>query len=172
MNVGLKRGTVRLEAHDPVWGEHYAREKELIRNAIGELIEDIQHVGSTAITDLHAKPIIDIAIAVTDLSVVHDCVGPLVSLGYEYLGDREKIGDHFFVKGPGENRTHYIHMVQSDSRKWKDYLVFRNVLRQNSEIRQEYDALKLELSKAHADDRKSYTNSKGIFVERILKSRT
>ena len=171
MNIGLKRETVRLEVHDPAWGGLYAKEEELIRNAIGDLIKDILHVGSTAAPDLHAKPIIDIVIAITDFSVVHDCLASLVSLGYQYFGDREKSGDYFFAKGPEENRTHYIHMVQSDGRKWKEYLFFRNVLRQNLEIRREYDALKLRLSKAHADDRKSYTESKGKFIERILKSR-
>lgn len=172
MNIGLKRGTVRLEVHNPEWGGLYAKEEELIRNTIGDLIKDIQHIGSTAVPDLHAKPIIDIVIAVADFSVEQDCLGSLVSLGYEYFEDRETIGDHFFAKGPDENRAYYIHMVQSGGQKWKEYLFFRNLLRQNLEIRREYDTLKLDLSKTHADDRKSYTDSKGIFVERILKSIT
>ena len=172
MSIGLKRGTVRLEPHAPAWVELYAKEERQIRNTIGALIEDVQHVGSTAVADLHAKPIIDIAIAVADLTVVQECVDPLVRLGYEYFGDRDNIGDHFFAKGPDDNRTHYIHMVRADSENWKHYLIFRDVLRQDSEMRQQYDALKRKLAQSHAGDRKSYTELKGIFVENVLKART
>ncbi|MCX7016889.1 MAG: GrpB family protein [Candidatus Sumerlaeota bacterium] len=172
MTIGLRRGTVRLEPYDPAWARHFSREAARIRKALGDRIEDIQHVGSTSVPGLLAKPVIDIAIAIRDLADVDDCVEPLETLGYLYFGDQEKRGDHFFAKGPDRTRTHYVHVVESGSSNWNEYLLFRDRLRENPNLRNRYARLKQKLADLCADDRKTYTKRKKSFIERVVEQAT
>lgn len=166
--IGLKRGTVRLEeAHDE-WAKDFAEEKKLLIETLGEHIQAIEHVGSTAIPGVPAKPIIDIRIAISSLddSHIEEFVEPLKKLGYSYM---HKYPDrHFFAKGPEENRTHHISIVRADSEiGWRDAILFRDYLRQNKKAREEYSSLKEKLAQQFAEDRASYTKAKETFIAKI-----
>jgi len=108
--IGLQRKIVKLVPYSPEWPRLFAQEERLLRAAIGAYVVDIQHVGSTAIPGMEAKPIIDIAVALRRLEDVEKCIEPLERLGYEY--DEEHPDRHFFVKGDPSRRTHYLHMVE------------------------------------------------------------
>jgi len=125
--LGLKRRKVKLSSHDSKWSE---KEKRILQKALGKMIIDIQHVGSTAISGIPAKPIIDIAVAVPGISKgeVRKYIEPLKKLNYGYGGE-DRPREHLFVKGSEEKRICYLHMVKFDSKTWGNYLLFRDYLR-------------------------------------------
>jgi len=168
--LGLKRGKVKLSPYNPKWPEIFKKEKKMLQKALGKMIIDIQHVGSTAVSRIPAKPIIDIAVAVPELSrkEVEKYIEPLKKVGYEYRGE-DRSREHLFVKGGEEKRICHLHMVKFDSKAWKDYLLFRDYLRTHKKVAAKYTKLKLELAKKFSGNRKLYTTSKDNFIQKILK---
>ncbi len=98
--------SIRLVDYDPQWPILYEEEKASILGVIGDLIVDIQHIGSTAVPGLGAKPIIDIVVAIRRLALIEKCVRPLQTIGYEYLGEYGIPGRYYFRKPPGHPHTH------------------------------------------------------------------
>lgn len=140
-----------------------------MRASIGAYVVDIQHVGSTAIPGLVAKPIIDIAVALRQLEDVEKCIEPLERLGYEYKGDEGHPGSFFFAKGDPSRRTYYLHMVEWNSESWRSYIRFRDCLRQHKEVAEEYAKLKRELARKSHGDRDLYTPGKAEFIASVLR---
>jgi len=165
--IGLQRKIVKLVPYSPEWPRLFAQEERLLRAAIGAYVVDIQHVGSTAIPGMEAKPIIDIAVGLRRLEDVEKCIEPLERLGYEY--DEEHPDRHFFVKGDPSRRTHYLHMVEWDSEAWRSYIRFRDYLRQHKEVAEEYARLKRELAWKSRGNRDFYTPGKAEFVQSVLR---
>jgi len=166
--IGLERGLVRLVPYTGEWKQLFEEEKGLLQTAIGQYVLDIQHVGSTAIPGMVAKPIIDIGIAVTCFEEATVCVGPVEQLGYEYRGEHGIPRRHYFVKG--DPRTHHIHMNESGSRAWQNLVLFRDYLIQHAEVAEEYAALKVEVAQQYSTDREAYLDGKAPFIERILEN--
>ena len=169
MIVGLKRGEVRLAPYNLRWGTLFAAEEAALRASLGEYALDIQHVGSTAIPGMVAKPIIDIGIAVRDFEEARACVEPIEQLGYLYRGENGIPRRHYFVKGE-PRRTHHIHMVEESSGDWRTMLLFRDYLIEHPEIAQEYADLKTRLALRFQTNRQAYQDGKSPFIERILKA--
>lgn len=167
--IGLQRKKVKLLSYNLEWKRLYKKEEELLCSSIGKYIEDIQHVGSTAIPGVKAKPIIDIAIGVKSLKAGEKCIKPLEKLGYKYKQGAGIKGRHFFVKGSEKNRTYYIHIEKINSQLWKNHILFRDYLRKHKEAVKEYNELKEKLAEKHKDDRDAYTIEKAIFIQKILK---
>ena len=128
----------------------------------------IEHVGSTAIPDIPAKPILDIAIAIPDVGAICEYIEKLKQIGYEYWGDIFGGGVYTFAKGPDSCRTHYVHIVALDSPQWEGYLLFRDYLRGHEEARKEYAMLKSTLAEKYESDRKAYTQGKHEFIRHIV----
>jgi GrpB-like predicted nucleotidyltransferase (UPF0157 family) len=129
----------------------YEEEKQRILDVIRHELDGIEHIGSTSIPGMKAKPIIDILIAVRDLGIVANMVEPLRLIGYEYrpMG-REKVPDtEYFRKGPSGGNTHHIRVVRTGSQLWADYVLFRNYLRNHPEACREYEKLKSEAYSVH-----------------------
>jgi len=168
--LGLKRGKVKLSLYNPKWAEFFEKEKKMLQKSLRKMIIDIQHVGSTAVSGILAKPIIDIAVAVPRLSrkEPEKYIKPLKKIGYEYRGE-DRPREHLFVKGSGEKRICHLHMVKFDSQAWKNYLLFRDYLRTHKKIAAEYAKLKLELAKKFSGNRKLYTAGKDKFIQKVLK---
>jgi len=164
---GLPKGTVKLEPHNEQWHRLFAEEDERMRKVIGDYVVAIEHIGSTAICGISAKPIIDIAVAVEKIADGERCVKPLEEIGYEYRGEYGIAGRFYFVKG--EPRTHHLHMVLEDSDFWRSHLLFRDYLRENSAVAREYEHLKLELAREYVNDRDAYLHGKSDFIKNILK---
>jgi GrpB-like predicted nucleotidyltransferase (UPF0157 family) len=167
--IGLQRKIVKLAPYSPEWKRFFAEEEHLLRASIGAYVVDIQHVGSTAIPGLEAKPIIDIAVALRRLEDVGKCIEPLKRLGYEYKGEEGHPGRFFLAKGDPRRRTHYLHMVEWNSDSWKELLRFRDYLRQHKEVAEEYARLKRELAQKSQGNRDLYTPGKAEFIETVLR---
>jgi GrpB-like predicted nucleotidyltransferase (UPF0157 family) len=170
--IGLKRGTVRVVAHRPEWHELFEQEHRALREHIGHLVLDIQHVGSTAVPGLDAKPIIDIALAVPSTEVIPRLKRPLSELGYIYRGDAGGDGGHLFVKESAPDvRTHHLHVVVIDDSQWHEWLLFRDMLRADEPLRARYAQAKKALQERYAEDRKGYTKAKDEFIRRLVHPR-
>jgi GrpB-like predicted nucleotidyltransferase (UPF0157 family) len=111
--LGLPRGTVQIVPYTPAWAELFEQERASLLTTLGSRALDIQHIGSTAVPGLAAKPILDIGIAVAELAVVPECAPLMEALWYTYRSDREQRGNHLFVKGIEQQRTHYVHMLHA-----------------------------------------------------------
>jgi GrpB-like predicted nucleotidyltransferase (UPF0157 family) len=166
--LGLERGTVRLVPHAERWHDLFTEEEDRLRVALGKYSLAVEHVGSTAICGLSAKPIIDIAVAVREIADAGKCVALLGQIGYEYRGEQGIPGRHFF--GKGEPRTHHLHMVELGSDFWRDHLLFRGYLREHRGVLAKYEKLKRELAHEHGEDREAYTVGKAAFIEGVLKA--
>ncbi|WP_232820527.1 GrpB family protein, partial [Halorussus litoreus] len=129
---------------------------------------DFEHVGSTAVDGLPAKPIVDMIAVVTELDDAVELVPVLEDHGYEYRPNDAVADRLFFAKGPRTNRTHYLSLCERDSDCYREQVAFRDYLRANPEVAAEYGQLKRELAETYPDDRASYTEAKGEFVERVL----
>ena len=165
--LGLEKGVVKIISHTEQWHQSFAEEEARLRYVIGEFVVAVEHIGSTSVCGISAKPILDIAAAVNDKASGEKCVAPLESIGYEYRGELGIAGRFYFVKGAP--RTHHLHMLLSGSAEWRNHLSFRNYLRQNPSAAEEYDKLKKELAQKYQNDRDSYLDGKADFVEKILK---
>jgi GrpB-like predicted nucleotidyltransferase (UPF0157 family) len=167
MLLGLQRGTVTLSPHRKEWHQIFNEEQSRILHAIGEHVAAIEHVGSTAICGIVAKPILDVMVGIPTFEDGEKCVAALDKLGYEYKGQNGVPGRHFF--GKGAPRTHHLHMVAVDSDFWKHHLLFRDYLISNRQVAEEYNNLKIELAARFPRDREAYTNGKESFVKRVLR---
>lgn len=167
--LGLKRHTVRLEEYQPEWHQIFLQTKKELLKEIGDLVMDIQHVGSTAIPGIPAKPILDIAIAIDAKDHLKDIIVKLEDLGYEYRGDSREDGGQLFVMniGPGV-RSKHVHIVLQDDPQWQNYLRFRDTLIARPDLSREYTALKASLATQFPQDRKSYTSGKHQFIRSVL----
>ena len=168
MTLGLKRGIVSLVPHQKEWALEFENESARLKSLLGGTSAAIEHVGSTAVPDLVAKPIIDVAIAVVSWNSISAWPALLAREGYTYFGDRENVGDHFFAKGPDERRTHHVHVVIAGGAKWNEYLKFRDTLRSNPALREEYQQLKRYLAEQNPNDREAYTDAKASFIKKVL----
>ncbi len=164
--LGLDSGVLHLSPYHAEWPILYESEQEIIKSAIGDHIVDIQHVGSTAIVGMPAKPILDIAIAVDDFETARVCIAPLANLGYTFKGENDIPRRHYFQKG--EPCTHHIHMVEETSEEWTKLIQFRDYLRSNRSAARKYARLKADLIDSLAGDRKSYQAAKSDFIDGVV----
>jgi len=159
---------ILIEPYDPAWPGRFKAERELIAAAIEPWLSGpIEHIGSTAVPGLAAKPVIDIMAAVRGLEESRPALEVLQGLSYCYAPYRDDVM-HWLCKPSPESRTHHLHLVPFESRLWVDRLAFRDVLRNNATIANEYAALKRRLAQLHAHDREAYTQAKGAFIARVL----
>jgi GrpB-like predicted nucleotidyltransferase (UPF0157 family) len=165
--VGLSKGDVDLRAHDPAWLRLGEQERRRVAHALDGIAHSIEHVGSTAVPGLWAKPIIDIAV-----SLPHD--GPsqessvrerMIIAGYIDRGVAADGGGWLFVRElKPDVRAAHIHLVVADDPEWNRYLIFRDALRADQRLRDRYTELKRQLAKRYPHDRVAYTNAKTGFV--------
>lgn len=166
--LGLSSNRVILQPHASEWAQRFEQEAELLRATIGNFVLDIQHVGSTAIPGIPAKPVLDIGVAVDNFEEASRCIQPLESIGYIYRGENGIPRRHYFVKGSADARTHQLHMNEISGSDWQQQIVFRDHLRQHPALAQEYAALKLRLAAQFPTDRIAYTEGKSGFISRVL----
>lgn len=176
--IGSESGTVRLCEHDKQWETEALNTIARLKNILGDVIRDIQHVGSTAIFNIKAKPIIDIAIAVDDFDDVLKCEKQLEAAGFYYRPDSQKtlrnqllFACGSYYDGSGNMQTHFIHVVLTGSKDWIDYINFRDYLNRTPSVAKEYEKLKLALAaKAPVDKgRIHYTEGNRDFIVDTLR---
>ena len=165
--MGLKVGTVKLEKYNPEWKKMFEKEKNILKDKFGNIALNIEHIGSTSVEGLSSKPIIDIAVGINKLEDFSKIKERFLLEPYSVKEDSDQ-GEILIRKGPEDNRTHFIHVMEKDSDRYLNSIKFRDYLRNHKEALKEYEELKTILAEKYADDRKSYTKSKNEFIQSIL----
>jgi GrpB-like predicted nucleotidyltransferase (UPF0157 family) len=158
---------ITLAPYDEHWPAEFEAEAERIERVCAGLPLRLEHVGSTAVPGLSAKPIIDILAGVPPRARRRDYVVALTGIGYEHLGAHGIPGRDYFRRGIP--RSHHVHLVSWSSTFWKEQLLFRDWLRAHPERRREYEVLKRELALTFAADRRGYGEAKGAFVRSVVR---
>jgi len=166
--LGLARGRVELRPYDRRWPALFTEEAARLREALGERIGEIEHIGSTAVPGLIAKPLLDMMASMTALPAPEEVKLILRRLGYEERGDGGVEGRSLFAKGPPERRTHMLSLCLEGEGYWRAQIAFRNYLCAHPEALHEYARLKKRLAAMHSAARPLYTEGKSGFVAKIL----
>jgi GrpB-like predicted nucleotidyltransferase (UPF0157 family) len=174
MNNKNSEDLIEIVPYDPNWFKMAEEEINKIRVALSpqSWVIDIQHIGSTSIPGLAAKPIIDIYIGARSIEEARESIRSIEALGYQYWYDNLNKEKMFFVKGMppfGSGRTHHIHIVEYNSSYWRARILFRDYMRQHPEAIKEYAHLKINLMQENNSDREAYTDAKYDFIANILK---
>jgi GrpB-like predicted nucleotidyltransferase (UPF0157 family) len=170
--LGLPRGVVRVVAADPRWPESFRAEADRLAAAIaraGLAPLAFEHIGSTAVPRLSAKPILDLMAGYPLSTNWPFYMDVCVAAGYEHRGPQGVAGRELLVLGTEEARTHHLSLVQAGGTLWNEYLAFRDRLRAEPELASAYAALKLDLAARHAGDRGAYTAGKAAFIAQVLR---
>jgi len=159
---------IEIVDYDPLWPSLFAEERERLRTLIGPWLHGpVEHIGSTAVVGLRAKPVIDIMAGVESLESSRGAIQVLSGLQYNYWPYKADVM-HWFCKPSSEVRTHHLHLVTVGSALWSERLAFRDRLRSDESSRKEYAALKDELAVRFKHDREAYTEGKTDFVRRMV----
>jgi len=159
--------------YDPNWPAIFEQERENIQGALGSFAIAIEHIGSTAVPGLAAKPIVDLLVGVPSLEEARSrCVEPIKSLGYTYMPQYASWlpGELFFRKGPPGPWTHHVHVMEPSHPRWENFVLFRDYLRVHPEVARAYADIKRELAAAFKDNIAGYRNGKRQFVEAAMAS--
>jgi GrpB-like predicted nucleotidyltransferase (UPF0157 family) len=167
--VGLFFVPIEIVDYDATWPRQFEEEKRRILAATGRYVAAVDHIGSTAVPGLAAKPIIDILVGLRSLSDATNCIIPLTGLGYEYVPEfeAELPERRYFRRVVPRPRTHHIHMVETRSEFWRRQLLFRDYLRAHPEDARAYEALKRDLASRFEVGRE-YAAAKSVFISAIL----
>ncbi len=186
--IGLERGKTALYEHDFAWNKEAERKIGELKSIFGNTAKEIEHVGSTAINTIKAKPIIDIAVAATDFASVLRYNTELEAHGFYYRYATDYADNNIsgaidfnatdirrllyacggYYDGSNKLQTHFIHVVKTDSTEWRNYIKFRDYLNANPQVAKEYENLKIKLCCEYADNRYIYTARKHEFIARIV----
>jgi GrpB-like predicted nucleotidyltransferase (UPF0157 family) len=159
---------IEIVAYDPTWPGLFAELGGELRGALGEVALRIDHIGSTSVPGLAAKPIIDIQLSVASFEPLEAFKRPLERLGYVYRGDNTERTKRYFREPPGRSRTHiHVRRAGSFSEQWA--LLFRDYLRAHPDAAAEYDAVKRDLALKFGDDRHAYTDAKVPFMWQVIR---
>lgn len=169
MEIGLHHRLVELADHRPQWAEAFERERRALAAALGASALDIQHIGSTAVPGMPAKPILDIAVAVESYETALELVNTVENLGYRCQGNYGRPRRLFFEKQRGELTTHHLYLLEITGEDWKSHLRFRDALRNDPFLARRYADLKHRLADRHVLDREAYRLAKGGFIIEALR---
>ena len=153
--------------YDPRWPERFRKLGTALREALGEMALRIDHVGSTAVPGLAAKPIIDVQISVAALEPLHTYRIPLEKAGFVFCAGNPDLSKRYFREPPGDRRTH-IHVRCRGSWSEQGALLFRDYLRVHEDDARAYAVLKYRLAEEYRDDRATYTEGKASFIWEIM----
>jgi GrpB-like predicted nucleotidyltransferase (UPF0157 family) len=159
--------------YDHRWPVIYEEKKAEIMDVIGHKVEAIEHIGSTAVPGLGAKPIVDMIAGVRDLDEAEECVRLLRErLGYIDITPEPDETEWFFCIGdktkPEERNKIHLHLVKYESYHWRKHILFRDFLRTHPDVANEYYELKKKLAEKYGSDREGYTDAKNSFIESVL----
>ena len=161
--------SIEITEYNPSWPAQFLAEREILLVALSPwLVGDIEHIGSTSVIGLAAKPVIDIMAPVKSIEASRDAIAAAEAAGYcfyPYKADEM----HWFCKPSPEIRTHHLHLIPLGSRRWYEQIDFREALRQNPGLAQEYAALKRRLAQDFANDPEAYTDAKAPFIQNAIR---
>jgi GrpB-like predicted nucleotidyltransferase (UPF0157 family) len=159
--------TTDIVAYDPSWPTLFLEEAAALRRVLEPwLVGEIEHIGSTAVPGLAAKPVVDILARVRSLEESRPAIAAVSELGYCYAPYRADL-EHWFCKPSPSVRTHHLHLVPATTPQWRRTIAFRDYLRSHRDVASEYAELKRQLAAEYPLDREAYTAGKGAFIEHI-----
>ena len=161
---------VQIVNYDPAWPSRFAEQQTLVEDLLRPwLTGRVEHVGSTAVPGLRAKPVIDMLAPVSSLAEARAAVPVLAGAGWLYWPE-DPCGYYrlWFLRPLPEARTHHLHVIEHGHPQATALLAFRDALRDSAKLRQDYASLKEQLAEQHSDRRNAYTNAKGAFIWRAL----
>ena len=164
--MGLTNGNVFLENNYNLWQKMFIDERKYLESIFSNDNIIIEHVGSTAIKGLKAKPIVDIAIGVNNLTNINKYITTLENV-YTVKQNIDK-GEILLIKENSTETFCLIHILNKDSDRFKNMIKFRDILNNDNNILREYEELKKRLSDIYQNDRKMYTESKNEFIKNVL----
>ena len=160
---------VEIVAYNPAWPAQFLVEKAVLERVLAPwLAGPVEHIGSTAVPGLAAKPVIDIMAPVESLQASRPAIEAAAKAGYCHFPYKPDVM-HWFCKPSPEHRTHHLHLVPLGSALWHDRLALRDALRANPQLAAEYEALKRRLAREFRLDREAYTEGKTGFVQRCCR---
>ena len=166
----MREAPIHIVPYDPTWVAKFEDEKAYLETLLAPWRRGpIEHVGSTAVVGLCAKPVIDVMVGVSSLLESEPAKDALREAGYQYSDYRTDIM-HWFCKPSFAMRTHHLHLIPYQSSLWRDRLRFRYLLRTDSALAAEYAVLKQDLAKTFEFDREAYTEGKAPFISRVLEA--
>ncbi len=169
MNPALEpQATIELVSSDAAWPAKFEAERSLLEGILSPwLAGRIEHIGSTAVPGLAAKPVIDVMAPVQSLEASRAAIEAATAAGYVYFPYKPD-EMHWFCKPSPAHRTHHLHLVPFGSPLWQQRLAFRDALRADPALAAEYAALKARLATEFRRDREAYTEGKTPFISRVL----
>jgi GrpB-like predicted nucleotidyltransferase (UPF0157 family) len=158
-----------LVDYQPGWPRHYRAAAAELATVLARATASIDHIGSTAVPGLCAKPVIDILLGVGNLALVTERIGALEKLGYRYRPQYEDTlpQRRYFVRAADDWPRIHLHAWVYGSVEWARHLAFRDALRSQPGLAREYAELKRKLAALHADDKAAYTAAKAPFIQRV-----
>ena len=161
---------VIVSPYSPEWSDRFRDVRDELLLAFAPLAIAIEHIGSTSVPGLAAKPVIDVLLGADSLTDVESRIEALSGLGYAYVPkyERELPMRRYFVKSSAGALRIHLHAVERGSRLWQEHLAFRDALRADAGLRSEYQSLKLDLAERFAGDKSAYTDAKGPFIRAVL----
>ena len=148
--------------YDPIWPQRFEQERRRVAEALGEAVAEIEHIGSTAVPGLAAKPIVDILAGLRTLELPAAAMDAMGGLDYEFLGEYGLPGRLFFRKG--RPRSHHVHAVLLGSDLWERHVAFRDYLRAHPAETDAYAQFKLQLVRDVGGDRDGYVDGKEAYA--------
>ena len=166
----MKTKRVIVEQYNEAWEQNFRQIKAELQEALGELALRIEHVGSTAVPGLSAKPIIDIDVVIRDRSLLCSVISRLEATGYQYEGDLGISGrEAFTYEGKDHLQKHHLYVCPEDSAELRRHLLFRDYLRSHPEAVKEYSQIKEEGALLYPEDIDKYIEYKSPYIEKIYR---
>lgn len=161
---------VEIVPYDPAWPARFESEKAILLGIFRSVSVQVEHVGSTAVPGLGAKPVIDILLGVNDLADVEARIPDLAAADYEYVQryEAEFPERRLFAKPRQRPRAYHLHAVERSTAFWRRHLLFRNFLRRRPDVASDYCELKRRLAADYGTDRDGYARAKTAFIEAAL----
>jgi GrpB-like predicted nucleotidyltransferase (UPF0157 family) len=169
-----RSAAVEIVEYSDQWPVIFATEARLIRAVFEPETVSIEHIGSTAVPGMGAKPVVDILLGALCLEAIERRIPALESSGYRYVRQFEDQlpQRRYFVKPADAAARFHLHAVESDSQFWRDHIAFRDVLRTSRQVFDAYLSLKRNLAESSKMDREAYTEAKAPFIEAVVNGQT
>ena len=157
-----------VEPYDEVWAQAFIDIKNELDEVLGKTVLSIEHVGSTSVKGLSAKPIIDIDVVIENISMLEQVIEALAKIGYQHEGDQGIPGrEAFKYDGKDHLMKHHLYVCAKDSSELKRHTMFRDYLRSHPEAVREYSRVKEEGAKLYPHDIDNYIDYKTPFIKSI-----
>jgi GrpB-like predicted nucleotidyltransferase (UPF0157 family) len=162
---------ISIVPYNSLWTSKFIEEKARLLGIFSDDIVEIEHIGSTAVVGLAAKPIIDMMGSVLSMKAADYLLGPLREFGYVTPIDCniDLAERRWLMRYSNGHRTHHLHLVRINSAGWKRTIKFRDILQTQLEVAKQYEQLKTTLAKDNVNNRNAYIQGKSAFIEEVLK---